>query len=144
MASPDTDYHAWLLETAELVEHGRWEDVDLETLAGEIRGVARAQTRTLQTAVARWLEAGARGHRDRARQEMETIRRLLNRSPSLAGYESLRQRVYAAWRGVERRLRDEGAPVPRVGPRDLDTAAGKIRRKLDVEVVFPLPSPASR
>lgn len=130
MTSPHTDYHAWLLETAERVEHGQWEDVDLEGLAGELRNAARAQVRALHLALGRWLEAGARGDLDGARREMGAIRDLLARSPSLAAYEPLRQRVHGAWRDVDRRLRREGTRVPRVAYHDLDRAAGRIRRKL--------------
>lgn len=130
MASPENDYYAWLMETAELVEHGRWEDVDLEGLGEELRGLGRGQVRALQQAINRWLEAGARRDRDAACREMAAIRDLLSRSPSLAAYEPLRQRVHGAWRDLERRLRREGARVPRVSYHDLDRAAGKIRMKL--------------
>jgi hypothetical protein len=130
MPSPETDYYAWLMETAELVDHGRWEDVDLEGLGAELRGLARGQVRTLRQAIARWLEAGARRDRDAAAREMATIRDLLTRSPSLAAYEPLRQRVHGAWRDVGQRLRQEGAPVPKVSYHELDRAAGKIRLKL--------------
>lgn len=130
MASPHTDLHAWLLETAELVEHGRWEDVDLEGLGEAIRGLARSEVRELQQALVRWLEAGVQRDHEAARREMATIRDRLAHSPSLAGYEALRQRVHAAWRDLERRRRREGATVPRVSHRDLDRAAGKIRQRL--------------
>lgn len=130
MTSPETDFHAWLLETAELVEHGRWEDVDLERLAEEVRGVARAQVRNLQQALLRWLEAGVHRDREAARREMANIRETLARSPSLADYEQLRQRVHAAWYDLTQQRRREGGTVPRMGHTDLDRAAGKIRQKL--------------
>lgn len=130
MASPETDYHAWLSETAELIEHGRWEDVDLAGLAEELRGLARAQVRELQRAITRWLEAGARRDHAAARAEMAIIRDRLTRSPSLADYEALRQRVHSAWRAVERQLRAEGRRIPRVSYQELDQAAGKIRWRL--------------
>ena len=130
MASPETDYHAWLTETAELIEHGRWEDVDLEGLAGELRGLARAQVRDLQRAITRWLAAGAHRDREAASSEMAIIRDRLMRSPSLADYEALRQRVHTAWREVARQLRAEGVRVPHVSYQALDQAAGKIRWRL--------------
>ncbi|MEF8792843.1 DUF29 family protein [Thiohalorhabdus sp.] len=130
MASPETDFHAWLLESAELVEHGRWEDVDLEGLAGSIRDLACSEVRDLQQALRRWLEAGVRRDGESARREMKAIRERLARSPSLAAYEPLRQRVHAAWRDLERHRRQEGTAVPRVSQRDLDRATGKIRHRL--------------
>jgi len=130
MASPETDFHAWLLETAELIEHGRWEDVDLERLAGTIRGLARNEVRDLQQTLQRWLEAGIRRDRETAQREMAAIRTRLARSPSLAAYEPLRHRVHAAWRHIERHRRQEGAPLPKISHGDLDRATGKIRQRL--------------
>ncbi|HKJ70915.1 MAG TPA: hypothetical protein VKA55_04115, partial [Gammaproteobacteria bacterium] len=101
----------------------------------EVRGLARAQVRALQLGLGRWLEAGARRDHAAARRELAAIRDLLHRSPSLAAYEPLRNRVHAAWRDVERRLRAEGTRLPRIAHEDLDRAAGKIRRRLDAAIL---------
>jgi hypothetical protein len=91
--TPQRDFYAWLLQSAELIRQGRWAELDREQIAEELEGMARSDKRQLLNRLAvllahllKWQYQPERQSKSWARtirEQRKRISLLLEDSPSL-------------------------------------------------------------
>ncbi len=92
----DLDYCAWLEKTSQLLQEGRFDQIDIDNLVEEIEGLAKSDKRSLRNRLTLLLEhllklayweqereLNARGWKNTIKEQRRQIKFLLQDSPSL-------------------------------------------------------------
>jgi len=128
------DFSAWALETADLLEQRRFDELDITDLVEEVRGLAnsqylalQSQLRTLFTHLLKWAcqpEKRSNSWQVSILNARDEIEALYEQSPSLRS-RLPKKRAQRLWQSARKRAAFEtGLPIttfPETCPWDLDT-----------------------